>query len=774
MPTLSKVFGPTFGAGVQVREVAGDKPIVPGALGWRGYAGILEKGPTDELIFLNSPDLARRRIGGYVEESQVPDAIYDSFNVAAGAGGVVAVRVTDGNEQKASMKVYCRNGDTLTRVGTIYAHNGGRWGGKQRYYSKDLALIGDLTNTTLDTKDTTGHKTDEWKGGYVQLAGTATPTKQYPIISNTSAGVITVASDQTMLDDLNAGTPSDLRYYLVRENEDKAVAIEFLDGDLDPDNEFTLVVYVDGLAVSKYENLSMDPNAARYWVNIINNDTANYEISVEDLWTGAITAAVRPANIYGKIASVTTLILTAIIHDFTISSPGGGDPTMALGTTTDEMVKQKITITMSSATAGAAVSDLFGALGTVTLGTEFNPTAGSGGADKNKFVPPFTITAGGTALSAADVLTINYKPFVADSLIGGFVYPDKVNAKRVKFRIVDNDHVSITADDGSDLTADGAPNDYFMVTAPMELEGGRDGNGDLAATHYIAAWSTTNSLFNRMFGKNMGLVKLATPGINDTTVQKAGVLYASTKNHQYRMEIPSSITTENEADEYVNDTVGRSPYMAVTFPSYAYVLDPAVTVGGRLKLSTRTGEIHGREARMAVDAGGYHQAEAGVNATLPSIVKLQTGDRALDEELLNPRGIPIIKKVQGNFVIWGARLPSSDPEWKWKHQRELMSYYENVLRENYDWIIFQINSPETRQRALQSLRAYFRLEYRNGVLDQNYEFEQAAIIKVDEENNPPEVRDAGNMMASVSLALPDTVERFIITMSKAGIFESVG
>lgn len=770
----TRVFGPVRGAGTQIREVSGDKPIVPGALGWRGYAGMLEKGPTDRLIFLNTPDIARRRIGSFIDESQCPDAIFDSFNIAAGAGGVVAVRVTDGTEAKASIKLYMRNGSKLVQMGTLYAHNGGRWGGKERYYSKDLALIGDLTNTTLDTKDTTGHQTDEWKGGYVQLAGTLTPTKQYPIVGNTSAGVVTVASDQTMLDDLNAGTPADLRYYLVRLNEGKALSVEILDGDADPDNEFTLLIYVDGIVASKYENLSVDPNAARYWVNIINDDTANYEVSAEQVWTGAITAAVRPANHYGLISTVTELVLTAIIHDFTVNSPGGGDPTIALGTTTDEMLRQRIVVTMTSPTAGDAVSDIFGAIGTVTLGTPFDPPAGTGGADKNKLIPPFTVTAGGTALAIADTLVINYKPFVADSLIGGFVYPDKVNAKRVKFRIVDNDHVSITAADGSDLTADGAASDEFMVTAPIEFSGGRDGNAGVAATHYIQAFDTNNSYFNRMFGKNMGLVKLAAPGVSDTTVQKAGVAYAAARNYQYRIEIPSSITTENEADEFVNDTVGRSPYMAVIFPSYAYVLDPLGGSSGRLKLSTRTGEIHGREARMAVDAGGYHRAEAGVEATLPTIVKLQTEDRALDEELLNPRGIPVIKVVQGNYVIWGARIPSSDPEWVWKHQRELMCYYENVLRESFDWIIFQINNPEWRQRALQSLRAYFRVEYLNGVLDQNYEFERAAIIKIDEENNPPEVRAAGDMKTEISLALPNTVERFVITISKAGIYESVG
>jgi len=202
-------------------------------------------------------------------------------------------------------------------------------------------------------------------------------------------------------------------------------------------------------------------------------------------------------------------------------------------------------------------------------------------------------------------------------------------------------------------------------------------------------------------------------------------------------------------------------------------MDPAETTGDRQKLSTRTGEIHGREARIAVDNLGYHMAEAGVNATLPSIIKLTTEDRPLNEELLNPRGIAIIKKVQGNFVLWGDRLPSSDPEWTWKHQREQMSYYENVLRESFDWLIFQIHSPETRQRALQAIRGFFRAEYNNGSLDKDYKFDDAAVIKLDREINTDDVKAAGNMVCHISLRLPNTVERFIIVMSRAGVFESV-
>jgi len=259
--------------------------------------------------------------------------------------------------------------------------------------------------------------------------------------------------------------------------------------------------------------------------------------------------------------------------------------------------------------------------------------------------------------------------------------------------------------------------------------------------------------------------------VTATAVQKAGIAYAYAKNHQYREEVPSNITTDDAADEQVNETIGRSNYTVVDFPSYGYVADPEGNGEGKLKLVPLTGMIHGREARIANDNLGYHKAEAGTNATLPAILKLPTGDRILNEEFLNPRGINVIKKKAGNFIIWGDRVPSIDPTWKWKHQREQMSYYEHVLQESFDWIIFQLNNVATQQRALSSLTSFFVPEWVKGALD-GPTFPDAATIKLDSEINTPATKAAGDMFADVILTLVDTVERFRIRMSKAGIFES--
>jgi hypothetical protein len=767
---MVKRFGPTRGAGTVIEEQEGDKTISPGALGWAGYAGILERGDVGKLMMISSKTELFKRTGGVIADSFLPDCAQDYFSIANGAGGLALVRVTDGNEIQASTTLFARRAGVLTPMGVLKAANGGRWGGKALYVSGDMdstAEGDDLSNTTLQLPGSmdSDFATDRLKGGYIELLDV--PNVRFPIIGNTDTGLVTVASDQTMYDQYVAALATTTRFFITLENAGKAVSFRISDGEDSPDSEFAIEAYVDGALARKWPNLHTDPLNARYWVNVINSDDSNYYVRAEDLWTGAHTADIRPANHYGLIASVTTGVLTAKVSDFQISSPGGGNPTLALAGSEDTL-PDTFTITMTSATHGDFVSERFGAFtDQVVLGTAY--------VAPNKWIPSFTVTAGSSPLVAGNVLTIHYKPFRKDSLVGGFLYPDKVHAKREAYRIVANTFSTITVAAGSNLTTSGAPGDEFMVVAAIEMAGGADGNADVIdASYEQQAWDVDLSPFNGLADQNVGLVKFATPGVTSTAVQKAGTAYAEAKNHQYRYEAAANITTEQGAIGLVNDTLGRSDYAVLGWPSYGYVPDPdpAFAREGRLKLIPLTGAIHGREARIATDFDGYHKAQAGVDATLPRVLKLPTLDQRLNEELLNPAGIAVIKKKSGNFVIWGDRTLHRDPSWRFKHQREQMSYYEQVLETAFDFIIFSINDEQSDAPAKTALITFFTPEYVKRAL-RGKTFGEAAIIKIDAENNTDLTRSQADKYAEVSLKLADTTERFIIKIGKQGIFESV-
>lgn len=768
-----RIFGPIRGAGVQIEERDGQKPIEAAALGWVGYGGILEKGDPHTLMIILSKKQLLRRCGDVIPQSLLPDATQDYFDLAGGAGGIALIRVTDGNEVAATRNLYSRR-TSQTLFGTVSAKNGGRWGGVFRKTTAIFIGGGSLTANTLTT-GTTMH-TNQWAGGWLELDGV--PGKRYPIVGNTAAGVVTVASDQTMSADLAAGaSPTDFRYYLVLDHTDtKTLKVEIRDGELNPDTEFGMFIYVDGNLVNKYPNLSIQLADPNYWVNVINSDTGNFEITVADSFTGSRTADVRPANAWRlSSGAILATVFPYTNFDYVVNSPSGGNPTVVMGAVTAAHEPQTLTMTMTSATAYTLASDRFGAVpGVGTLGVPFAPTVPG-----SKWLPPFTPTAGATPLVATDTVVIHFKPLRANELAGGYIYPDKVGSKRSKFRIVSNDFSTITVADGADMTAVATNPAQAMIQAPLRLEGGLNGNDDIVDVSYTSQlWDVDASPFNRLNNKGYGLVKLATPGITSVAVQKAGLAYAAAKNHQYRYEIPANIVDESSADQYVNEQLGRSDYAVVSFPTYVIVPDPTPVLGaigpanqGRLKTISSTGMVHGREARIAADFLGYHKAEAGETAILPRILDLPTSDAVLNEEFLNPKGIGVIKKIKGNFVIWGDRTLWLDPQWTFKHQRELMSYYEHVLQESFGFIIFGLNDGTSRAIVKTSMVSFFLPEWRKGALNTDLAFTDACSIKIDAENNTTATKAVGDEFCDLGLALADTVERLRIRISKQGIFE---
>jgi phage tail sheath protein FI len=296
----------------------------------------------------------------------------------------------------------------------------------------------------------------------------------------------------------------------------------------------------------------------------------------------------------------------------------------------------------------------------------------------------------------------------------------------------------------------------------------------------LEKFSNLNIINSLVFCKNKGLVKLATPCVTSTTVTSAGVEYAEARNYSYKVEIPSNIVSESSAINHINTTIGRSEYSSTHFPSWGYVLDANAEPSQDnipMVLVPLVGMILGREALVAQQFDGYHKAPAGIDVTLPDVLELTTGDAetgtALNEEQLNPVGINVVKFRQGSVILWGDRTLSPTSEWQWLHQRYLMSYYENVLRESFDFIIFAINDKQTQELLKPTFREFFQKEWRPKRAIRGNTLSEAFQLKIDEENNTDATRAAGDLNAEITLRLADTVERFKIVVSKSGIFDSV-
>lgn len=797
-------FGPTLGAGVVVIEKEAEKLIEAAPLGVTLHITPLEKGDPTKLISCFSKRDMIRKVGGLISGFDGPDCGQDFWDHSNGSGELHLLRVvhTAGGLRKAEIDILSREmvDGVLSPHGArpvmrVKAKSGGRWGSRKRTIWRETPTLGDIGTTTLNTVlGPASMLQDEWVDGVVRLDGV--PTKEYKIVGNTVGGIISVSSDSDMAADLAAGlTPLDQGYTLelrVRTGPDglkRALAVELGDGEQDPTNEFSLNIYVNEELSRRYPNLSMDPASVNYFLRIINDDTGNDDIVVEDLLSPSNPAPTdrRPANEQAIIAAITATTLTSkLIQARNLSVAPLPDPSISVGPTTDAF-KYRDTLRFEVIADGptATIRETSSRIGGGSQ-VHADITAPNAAAQvfafntpESPIIPPIQLTTGATVWKVGDIIEVDYMPFEPKALVGGTLVPDLVNAPRKRFRIIDNNHRSIVVQTG-DLIVDGlgAVNDRFMAFYPQQL-GGVDRVGPVATNGYDALagladldYTTTHlnpdtSPARGLVGQNKGLVKVATPDRNSTTVVKQGLQFAERFNWQYRMEIPDNITTEDAAIAHINDTIGRNDFGVCIFPSYADVQDPERP--GQLKRVPMTGMIHGREALMAKNFDGYHKAAAGIEVTLPKVSRLPM-DTLLNEEALNPQGINVVKKIKGNFIIWGDRTISIDPAWKFKHQREQMSHYENRLREGFDFIIFALNDTTTQAQLLVTLQAMFLPEFTKGAV-RGKDLADAVRLKIDSENNTDATRAAGDLFADISLRLADTVERFIIRIGKAGIFE---
>ena len=760
---VTKVFGPVLGAGVQVREEEADKPIEQASLGVSIMMGIMERGPLNKLVLGSKRKDYLKRFGSYIPESQVPDNAFDFYNLSNGAGELWFNRITDGNHKNAEIMLLSRHQPIAREVLKLTAayqglENPGRWAGKEQCIVDEYTAVGTNTLSTGKTMEI-----NEFKDALLVLS--AVPGKSFKVVSNDAAGILTFETDVDLTAELG-GSLNQL-YSLTLSNDGRALSARVLDGEDNPTTEFGLELFVNGNLVKRYPNLNMDPNSANYVESVINDDTGNYWVKAEVQASGTITADTRPANFSGTVKTITATILTADIHRLIEASIDDALVVSSIGTPTlgGSIKKDTLTLTCTAEAAGAAtfsvVSALQGALGDLTEAVAYVT---------NEYLAGFTLTnTGGGEYTIGDVITITFDPFPVNGFVGGRVFPDAVNERRSAFEIVSNTVNSITVKTGLDMTAVGAISDVFRVETLSELGDGYDGVEEVDDAEYIAALDSGTSPARELFGRNKGFVKMCMPGVSSVQVQKAGIALADALNYQWRIEIPKTILDEQSAEEWVNDTLGRSNYGKLHFPSWAYVTNP---LGAGLKLTSMSGSILGREALVAKNFTGYHKIAGGVDITLPNIVKLPTGDTILDEEFLNPQGINVIKKIDGNFVMWGARLIATDPAFKFAQKREQLSHYENIFRENFDYIIFALNNAQAQSRLETSFISFFLPEFAKSAIVGN-SFEDAVRIKIDDENNPAEELVQGNLNAEITVRIVDTVERFIITIGQAGIFEDL-
>ncbi len=242
---------------------------------------------------------------------------------------------------------------------------------------------------------------------------------------------------------------------------------------------------------------------------------------------------------------------------------------------------------------------------------------------------------------------------------------------------------------------------------------------------------------------------VAAPGTTSPAVQDALLSHCETRKDRFAvLDSPETITGGVDKLPKPRD----SKYGAYYFP-WIQVYDPDK---GNIFVPP-SGHICGVYSRTDSERG-VHKAPA--NEIVRGALGLKYNVSRGEQDLLNPKGINAIRFMSGGIRIWGARTLSSDPSWRYINVRRLFIMIESSIERATQWVVFEPNDHRLWKRVQRTIASFLTLLWRNGAL-MGTSPEQAFYVKCDEETNPPEVIDAGQLVVEIGVA-PVKPAEFVI------------
>ena len=215
-----------------------------------------------------------------------------------------------------------------------------------------------------------------------------------------------------------------------------------------------------------------------------------------------------------------------------------------------------------------------------------------------------------------------------------------------------------------------------------------------------------------------------------------------------------------QVKEWRQDFAGYDSKYAALYWPWIKVADP---VAGKQVFVPPSGHMAGSWARND-STRGVHKAPA--NEVIRGAVSLELNITKGEHDQLNPIAVNCIRSFRGQGIrVWGARTLSSDPEWRYLNVRRLFNYVEKSILQGTNWVVFEPNDPKLWDSVRRTVTMFLRRVWRDGALFGKSPGE-AFFVKCDEENNPPENRDAGILTVEIGIAPVKPAEFVVFRISQ--------
>jgi phage tail sheath protein FI len=225
------------------------------------------------------------------------------------------------------------------------------------------------------------------------------------------------------------------------------------------------------------------------------------------------------------------------------------------------------------------------------------------------------------------------------------------------------------------------------------------------------------------------------------------------------LDTPPGLNAQQVKD-WRQEITGFDSKFATMYWPWVKVMDP---LSGKAIFTPPSGSVAGVWARND-DTRGVHKAPA--NEVIRGALSLELNITKGEHDQLNPLNLNCIRSFPGQGIrIWGARTLSSDPEWRYLNVRRLFNFVESSILGGTNWVVFEPNDPKLWDAVTRTVTMFLRRVWRDGALFGRTQAE-AFFVKCDEENNPPENRDAGILTVEIGIAPVKPAEFVVFRISQ--------
>lgn len=208
-----------------------------------------------------------------------------------------------------------------------------------------------------------------------------------------------------------------------------------------------------------------------------------------------------------------------------------------------------------------------------------------------------------------------------------------------------------------------------------------------------------------------------------------------------------------------DDVAYDSSYAALYYP-WVEIMDPIKNEPMHMPPS---GHIAGIWARND-QTRGVHKAPA--NETISGAIGLAYDITHGEQQELNPLGINCLRKFPAMGIrVWGARTLTSDPAWRYINVRRLFNFVEKSIERGTQWVVFEPNDMMLWARVRRDTTAFLTTVWSSGALF-GASPSDAFYVKCDEELNPVQVRDQGQLIIEIGMAPVKPAEFVIFRISQ--------